>query len=144
KGRLKPLRGEQTIVRVDRLEPSKNIVRGFQAFDGLLTRYPELTGRVKFWAFLVPSRTEMKIYKDYTKEVFALVDQINERHGSDAWRPIEVFYENDYTQALAAMTLYDVLLVNPIMDGMNLVAKEGPAVNQRDGVLILSEGAGAH
>ena len=142
--KLEPLRGEYTIVRVDRLEPSKNIVRGFQAFDGLLTRYPELTGRVKFWAFLVPSRTEMKIYKDYKKEVFSLIDQINERHGSDAWRPIEVFYENNYEQALAAMSLYDVLLVNPVMDGMNLVAKEGPTVNQRDGVLILSEGAGAH
>lgn len=142
--KLEPLRGEQTIVRVDRLEPSKNIVRGFLAFEGLLSRYPELAGRVKFWAFLVPSRTDLKQYKDYKHEVFELVDRINTEHGNDAWKPIEVFYENNYVQALAGMSLYDVLLVNPVADGMNLVAKEGPTVNQRDGVLIMSEGAGAH
>lgn len=142
--RLERLRGEHTIVRVDRLEPTKNIVRGFLAFDGLLGRYPELAGRIKFWAFLVPSRTDLKAYKEYKKEIFGLVEQINERHGTDAWRPIEVFYENNYVQALAGMSLYDVLLVNPVMDGMNLVAKEGPTVNRRDGVLVMSEGAGTH
>lgn len=142
--KLEPLRAQHTIVRVDRLEPSKNVNRGFVAFDGLLNRYPELAGRVKFLAFLVPSRTDLRRYKDYKKDVFALVDQINERHGNDAWRPIEIFYENNYEQALAAMRFYDVLLVNPVVDGMNLVAKEGPTVNERDGVLIISEGAGAH
>ncbi len=141
---LERLRGDQTIVRVDRLEPSKNIVRGFLAFDGLLNRCPELAGRVKFWAFLVPSRSDLKQYQEYRQEVFDLIDQINQRHGNDAWKPIEVFYENNYVQALVGMSLYDVLLVNPVIDGMNLVAKEGPTVNQRDGVLVLSEGAGAH
>lgn len=142
--KLQPLKGEYTIVRVDRLEPSKNIVRGFMAYDGLLGRYPELAGKVKFWAFLVPSRTDLRMYQQYEEEVFALVKQINDYHGNDAWRPIEVFHENNYCQALAAMTCYDVLLVNPVTDGMNLVAKEGPTVNTRSGVLVLSESAGAH
>ncbi|MBI2886260.1 MAG: trehalose-6-phosphate synthase [Chloroflexi bacterium] len=141
--KLLPLRGERTIVRVDRLEPSKNIVRGFSAFDTLLSRYPDLAGKVKMWAFLVPSRLELALYQEYQEEVFALVTQINQRHGNDAWRPIEVFHENNYVQAIAALTQYDVLLVNSVIDGMNLVAKEGVSVNQRNGVLVLSETAGA-
>ena len=134
----------QTIMRVDRLEPTKNILRGFMAYDALLSRHPELAGNVRFLAFLVPSRTELKLYQQYTDEVFELVEQINNRHGNDAWQPIQVFYENNFVQAIAAMTLYDVLLVNSLVDGMNLVAKEGATVNAKDGVLVLSEGAGAH
>lgn len=141
--RLTPLAGQQTVMRVDRMEPTKNLVRGFQAFDTLLTRYPQLAGKVKFLAFLVPSRTELAFYQRHCDEVMALVEQINTRHGHDAWKPVEVFYENNYMQAIAGMTLYDALLVNSVMDGMNLVAKEGVTVNQRDGVLILSETAGA-
>ena len=141
--KLTPLKGQQTILRVDRLEPSKNIIRGFRAFDTLLGRYPDLAGKVRFWAFLVPSRTELSSYRNYRDEVFALVAEINARHGHDAWKPIEVFHENNYVQAIAAMTQYDVLMVNSVIDGMNLVAKEGVTVNQRDGVLILSETAGA-
>jgi trehalose 6-phosphate synthase len=60
------------------------------------------------------------------------------------WQPVRVFYEENYAQAIAGMTLYDVLLVNPIIDGMNLVSKEGPLVNKGDGVLILSEMTGSH
>ena len=131
-------------MRVDRLEPTKNILRGFMAYDALLSRHPELAGNVRFLAFLVPSRTELKLYQQYTDEVFELVEQINNRHGNDAWQPIQVFYENNFVQAIAAMTLYDVLLVNSLVDGMNLVAKEGATVNAKDGVLVLSEGAGAH
>ena len=141
--KLLPLRGERTIVRVDRLEPSKNIVRGFNAFDTLLSRYPDLAGKVKMWAFLVPSRLDLSLYQEYQEEVFALIAQINQRHGNNAWRPIEVFHENNYVQAIAALTQYDVLLVNSVIDGMNLVAKEGVTVNQRNGVLVLSETAGA-
>ena len=141
--KLLPLQGEHTIVRVDRLEPTKNIVRGFLAFDGLLMRYPELAGKVKFWSFLVPSRTDLKQYQQYSEEVFAIIEKINQQHGSDAWRPIELFYENNYTQAIVAMSCADVLLVNGVIDGMNLVAKEGPTVNTRDAVLVISEGVGA-
>ncbi|MGH2459683.1 MAG: alpha,alpha-trehalose-phosphate synthase (UDP-forming) [Chloroflexota bacterium] len=136
--------GEQTIVRVDRLEPSKNIVRGFEAYGNLLERRPELVGRVKFLAFLVPSRTRLEEYQRYRKAVLDAIERINGRFARPGWQPIEVFYENNYAQAIAGMSLADALLVNPIMDGMNLVAKEGPIVNERNGVLVLSEGAGVH
>jgi trehalose 6-phosphate synthase len=141
---LRPLTREVTIVRVDRAEPSKNIIRGFRAYEGLLDRYPELRGQVAFLAFLVPSRTELPVYQTYTDELFEVVTAINDEYGTDDWQPIRVFFEENYPQAVAAMRLYDILLVNPIIDGMNLVAKEGPLVNTRDGVLVLSEMAGAH
>ena len=142
--RLTPLLGKQTIVRVDRAEPSKNILRGFAAFETLLDRRPDLHGNVRFLAFLVPSRTHIRQYQRYTEEVDIAIRRINDRFGTPGWTPIEVFYENNYTQAMAGMRLYDVLLVNSVIDGMNLVAKEGPIVNRRDGVLILSESAGAY
>ncbi|MEE9198774.1 MAG: trehalose-6-phosphate synthase [Dehalococcoidia bacterium] len=136
--------GEKTIVRVDRAEPSKNIIRGFRAFDILLDRYPELKGTVKFLAFLVPTRTHIKQYQRYTEEITNVTERVNEKHGTPDWQPITIFHENNYTQAIAGMRLYDVLVVNAVIDGMNLVAKEGPIVNTKDGVLILSEGTGAH
>lgn len=142
--KLRPLCGQQTIVRVDRAEPSKNIIRGFRAFDMLLERYPQFRGRLKFIAFLVPSRVHLKPYQRYNQDTFQLVEEINARHGTADWKPIEVFFENNYIQALAGMRLYDVLLVNAVIDGMNLIAKEGPTVNERDGVLVLSETVGAH
>jgi trehalose 6-phosphate synthase len=141
---LQPLTRDVTIVRVDRAEPSKNIIRGFRAYESLLDRYPELRGQIAFLAFLVPSRTEIPVYQTYTDELFEAVSAINDEYGSDDWQPIHVFYEDNYAQAVAAMRLYDILLVNPVVDGMNLVAKEGPLVNTRDGVLVLSEMAGAH
>ena len=142
--KLSPLRGRYTIVRVDRVDPSKNIVAGFKAFGLLLERHPELIGQLKFLAFLVPSRTGIPEYRRYTEEVLTAIRDINSRYHRADWRPIELFHENSYPQALAAMSLYDVLLVNSLADGMNLVSKEGPIVNERDGVLILSRGAGSH
>ena len=142
--RLTSLLGKQTIVRVDRAEPSKNIVRGFSAYEILLDRYPELQGQVRFLAFLVPSRTHIRQYQRYIEEIDASVRRVNEKFGTPDWQPIQVFYENNYIQAIAGMRLYDVLLVNSVIDGMNLVAKEGPVVNQKDGVLVLSEAAGAY
>jgi len=141
--KLHHLCGEQTIVRVDRIEPSKNIIRGFRAFDTLLERYPQFLGKVKFIAFLVPTRTHLKVYQRYTQEVTQIIEAINNKYGTEEWHPIDYFYENNYIQAIAGMCLYDVLLVNAVVDGMNLVAKEGPTVNNRDGVLILSEAVGA-
>jgi trehalose 6-phosphate synthase len=141
--KLKPVLGEQTIVRVDRSEPSKNIIRGLRAFELLLERHEELRGKVNLLSFLVPSRSELGVYQTYTDEIFELVDSINDHFGDIEWQPVRVFYEENYPQAIAAMTLYDVLLVNPIIDGMNLVSKEGPLVNRQDGVLILSEQAGS-
>ncbi|MDD4875591.1 MAG: trehalose-6-phosphate synthase [Dehalococcoidales bacterium] len=141
---LQPLYGEQTIVRVDRAEPSKNIIRGFRAFDALLTRYPQFIGKVKFIAFLVPTRTHLRPYKRYIQDVIQQIETINNKYKNENWHPIDYFYEHNYAQAIAGMRLYDVLIVNAVIDGMNLVAKEGPTVNKRDGVLILSETAGAH
>ncbi len=133
---------EQVLVRVDRLEPSKNILRGFLAYEALLQRRPRLRGRLTFLAFLVPSRTGLREYGDYGRKVQNAVDRINARFGRAGWRPVQLFYENDYAQALAGLSIADVVLVNPLIDGMNLVAKEAVAVSQRDAVLVLSETAG--
>ena len=134
---------EQIIVRVDRLEPSKNILRGFLAYEALLVRTPRLRGRISFLAFLVPSRTGLREYGHYGRKVQDAVERINARFGRAGWRPIQIFYENDYAQALAGLSIADVVLVNPLVDGMNLVAKEAVVVSQRDAVLVLSETAGA-
>ena len=140
---LRPLLREQTIMRVDRIEPTKNIVRGFQAYAQVLAEHPELAGKVVFLAFLVPSRQALPEYQRYAQEVLKSIEAINARYGTDEWSPIHALWGNDRTRALAALQFYDVLLVNPIIDGMNLVAKEGPVVNQRNGVLVLSRTAGA-
>ncbi len=140
---LKPLCGEHTIVRVDRAEPSKNIVRGFKAFRILLESHPELHDRVKFLAFLAPPQAHIRQYQRYLEEVDQQVQSINSTFGNAEWQPIQVFYENNYIQAIAGLRLYDTLLVNSVIDGMNLVAKEGPVVNTKSGVLILSDCVGA-
>jgi trehalose 6-phosphate synthase len=141
--RLRGHLGDQTIVRIDRVEPSKNIVRGFQAFEMMLEQHPEHRGRVKFLAFLVPSRLSVEEYGRYLEEIMIRVGWINTRYGTGEWQPVELFVGDDYERGVAAMQLYDVLLVNPIIDGMNLVAKEGATVNATGGVVVLSEGAGA-
>jgi trehalose 6-phosphate synthase len=133
----------QLIVRVDRSEPSKNIVRGFQAFEEMLELYPEYKERVKFLAILVPSRLGVDEYQDYLDEIMAAAGRVNATYGGSEWEPVRLLVGENYPRAVAALQLYDALLVNAIADGMNLVAKEGPLVNQRDGVLILSERAGA-
>lgn len=142
--RLRPLRREIAIVRIDRAEPNKNVVRGFKAFELLLSRHPELHGKVTFLAFLVPSRTHIRQYQRYMEEILQVTDQINRTFGKEDWQPITAFLENNYTQAIAGMKMYDILLVNTVIEGMNLVAKEGPVVNTRDGVVILSESSGAY
>jgi trehalose 6-phosphate synthase len=136
---------EYTVLRVDRAEPSKNIVRGFQAFDRMLELHPELLGRVNFMAILVPSRLDVPEYQEYLDNVSSIVGRINAKYANvqTSWQPIHVLMGENYPRALAAMKWYDVLLVNTIIDGMNLVAKEGCLLNERNGVLILSEGAGA-
>ena len=133
----------QLITRVDRSEPSKNIVRGFQAYGELLERYPEHRNKVHFLALLVPSRMAVEEYQSYLDEIMAAAGRINATYGTSEWEPVRVMVGDNYPRAIAALQLYRVLLVNPIADGMNLVAKEGPIVNQCNGVVILSERAGA-
>jgi trehalose 6-phosphate synthase len=135
---------QKTIVRVDRLDPSKNIDRGFQAFARLLDRYPQWRGNVRFLAFLVPTRGGIDAYKQYAREVFQQAEAINSRYGDESWQPIEVFFQQNRTEALVALSLYDVLLVNSVADGLNLVSKEGAVVNQRNGVLVLSKAVGSY
>jgi trehalose 6-phosphate synthase len=131
------------ILRIDRIEPSKNIVRGFLAFEEMLELHPEHLNEVKFLALLVPSRLEVEEYQNYLDELMAAAGRVNARYGNAEWEPVRVLVGDNYARAIAAEQLYDVLLVNAIADGMNLVAKEGPMVNERDGVLVLSERAGA-
>ncbi len=131
------------ILRVDRLELTKNIVRGFKAYEMLLTREPSWRGRVRFLALLSPSRGEVPEYREYAEEAQAEAERINWQMMEDGWTPIELRLREDYPGALAAYGLYDVLFVNPVIDGMNLVAMEGPVLNRRQGVLVLSRNAGA-
>lgn len=131
------------ILRIDRIEPSKNIVRGFQAFEEMLEIYPEHREDVVFLALLVPSRLEVEEYRDYLDVLMAAAGKVNAKYGSPDWEPVRIVVGENYPRAVAALKNYDVLLVNAIADGMNLVAKEGPIVNQNQGVLILSERAGA-
>src|SRR5437660_10216146 len=141
---LKARRREQMIVRVDRTDLSKNILRGFKAFDVLLQQHPELYERVTFLAHLQPSRQDVPEYVDYVDQIKRLVADINLKHGTTEWQPIDLQLGDDFPQALAAYKQFDVLLVNSIYDGMNLVAKEGVLVNERNGVLVLSENTGVH
>ena len=136
-------RENQLVLRIDRIEPSKNIVRGFQAFEEMLEMHPEHREKVTFLALLVPSRLDVVEYQSYLDELMAAAGHVNAVYGTENWEPVRVLVSENYMRAVAALKRYDVLLVNSIADGMNLVAKEGPIVNQRDGVLILSERTGA-
>ncbi len=137
-------RRDHLILRVDRADLSKNVLRGFSSFDLFLEQHPEFRERVTFIAQLMPSRTDVPEYAEYLERIEALVAVVNHRHGTPDWMPIQLKLRDDLEEAVAAYKHYDVLLVNAMFDGMNLVAKEGPMVNERDGVSILSENTGAH
>jgi trehalose 6-phosphate synthase len=134
----------QLILRVDRTDPSKNIVRGFLAFATLLEDHPELAGKVSFLALLQPSRQDVPEYADYLAEIGATVARVNAAHGREGHRPVDLRLAADLDLAVAAYTVCDVLMVNALADGMNLVAKEAVVVNTRASVLALSENTGAH
>jgi trehalose 6-phosphate synthase len=137
-------RAEKVILRVDRTDPSKNIVRGFRAFEIYLDAHPEMHRRVVLLALLDPSRQDIPEYAEYVAAIQREARRVNDRFQQDGWAPIDLHMDDNFPQAVAAYKDYDVLLVNAIFDGLNLVAKEAPLVNERDGVLILSENAGAH
>jgi len=135
--------GRQVILRVDRVELSKNLARGFWAFDDLLDRHPEHRGAVVLLALAYPSREGLAEYLAYRAEVEQTAAMVNERWGTDQWMPVILDIADDAERSFAALTRADVLLVNPVRDGLNLVAKEGPLVNEHDAVLVLSHEAGA-
>jgi trehalose 6-phosphate synthase len=128
----------QLLVRVDRMELSKNVVRGFTAFDLLLDQHPELVDRVIFLALCYPSREGLPEYAAYRDAVFAEVERVKAR-----WGPVvRLIAEDDFPRSVAALCRADVALVNPVRDGLNIVAKEFAIVNERAGVLCLSPEAG--
>ncbi len=139
--------GEATgklIVRVDRTDPSKNIVRGFRAYALLLEEHPELHGTVAMFCQLDPSRQDITAYIDYLAQVKAAASAVNSRFATADWTPLHVNLDSNFQAGVAAYREYDVLFVNPVADGMNLVSKEGPLVNERDGVVVLSDQAGSY
>ncbi len=137
-------RREYLIIRVDRADLSKNVLRGFTAFDTFLAQHPEFREKVTFVAHLQPSRQDVPEYQEYLERIEALVAVVNHRHGTTDWMPIDLRIYENFNDAVARYKHCDLLMVNPIFDGMNLVAKEAPVVNQRDGVLMLSENTGSH
>jgi trehalose 6-phosphate synthase len=144
RARIDDMVGERRLIlRVDRIEPSKNLLRGFWAFDEMLRSHPEWRGRVVMLALAYPSRETLADYLAYGTEVAHGAERVNDTWGTDDWRPVVYDVADDADRSFAALTCYDVLLVNPLRDGLNLVAKEGPIVNDTDGVLALSREAGA-
>jgi trehalose 6-phosphate synthase len=142
---LDALVGDRALVlRSDRTDPAKNIVRGFLAFDRFLELHPEWHGRVVFVALLNGSRESLPEYIRYQQEVEDAAARVNANHATDTWDPVVVDMRDDYPQTVAAFERYDVLFVNSLKDGLNLVAKEGPVLNEADGVLLLSPEAGAY
>jgi trehalose 6-phosphate synthase len=137
-------RREHLILRVDRADLSKNILRGFTAFDLFLEQHPEFKEQVTFIAHLIPSRQDVAEYAEYLERIEALVAVVNHRHGTTDWMPIDLRLRENLEEAIASYKHYDLLMVNAMFDGMNLIAKEGPLVNERHGVSVLSENTGAH
>ncbi|HEX9039153.1 MAG TPA: trehalose-6-phosphate synthase [Ktedonobacterales bacterium] len=140
----RPTPDHKIILRVDRVEPTKNIITGFRAFERLLTEHKRLRERVTFVALLVPSRQGLPEYRAVMRETREIIERINARFSTPNWRPIIALFGNDRGRALAMMREYDALLVNPLIDGMNLVVKEAALVNERAGVVVLSRTAGAY
>ena len=141
---LERIRSDRLILRVDRTDPSKNIVRGFEAFGAFLADHPEAHGRVGMLALLDPSRQDIPQYADYLEEIRAAAREVNDRFARGGWDPVALEVRDDFARSVAAYTEYDVLFVNAVSDGLNLVAKEAPLVNHRDGVVVLSQNAGAY
>ncbi|MHB8262137.1 MAG: alpha,alpha-trehalose-phosphate synthase (UDP-forming) [Acidimicrobiales bacterium] len=130
------------IVRTDRMEPSKNVLRGLWAFDELLSVHPQWVEQIVFLVLTYPSRQNLPEYLAYASEVETTVDYLNDKWATKSWTPVVLDLSDDYYKSLAALSLYDLLMVNPVRDGLNLVAKEGPLVNERNGSLLLSREAG--
>ena len=141
---LSDSRPEFLVLRVDRTDPSKNVVRGFRAFELFLDAHPELHGRVSMLALLDPSRQDIPEYAEYLGAIQRAARRVNDRFQQNGWTPIDLRIEDNFLETVAAYKQFDVLLVNAIFDGLNLVAKEAPLVNERGGVLVLSENAGSH
>jgi len=142
--KIKEMRREYLVLRVDRMDLSKNIVRGFKAFDMFLDQHPEFKEHITFLALLQPSREDVREYNTYRDNIMRVVEVINTKHGTTNWMPIDLRMQDNFMRSVAAYKQFDVLMVNAIYDGMNLIAKEAGLINRQEGVLILSENTGAH
>ncbi|MGN7823750.1 bifunctional alpha,alpha-trehalose-phosphate synthase (UDP-forming)/trehalose-phosphatase [Chitinophaga sp. 22536] len=136
---------ERMVLSIDRLDYSKGILQRLQAFELLLQLHPEYVGKVVLYMIVVPSRDTVPQYKELRDEIDKLVGNINARFRTLSWHPVQYFYRSFPVEVLSALYNYaDICLVTPMRDGMNLVSKEYVASrNNNDGVLILSEMAGA-
>jgi trehalose 6-phosphate synthase len=132
------------LLRVDRMDLSKNIVRGFEAYGQMFERHPEMREEVTFLARCQPSRGDIPEYAGYAEAIQKVAEEVNEKYGTDSWEPIVLSMEDNFSLSVAAYKSYDALLVNAVRDGMNLIAKEAAVVNKKGGILILSENAGAY
>lgn len=140
---IKEIKGDCFLFyRTDRADLSKNIIRGFQAYELFLHKYPQYQGKVKFLTTGKPTRQQIREYYDYYYDIMDIIEDINIKYGNDDWKPIELIFKADYKLVVAAFKNYDCMIVNPIADGMNIVPKEASAVNEQQGVIILSEKAG--
>jgi trehalose 6-phosphate synthase len=135
--------GRRLLLRIDRTELSKNIVRGLEAYREMLRSHPDVCGEVVHLAFAYPSRHDLPEYREYTAAVQRIASDISDEFGRPGWEPVHLEVSDDFPRSLAAYAMADVLVVNPVRDGMNLVAKEGPVLSQRDLALVLSREAGA-
>jgi trehalose 6-phosphate synthase len=142
---IQEIKGDTFLIyRTDRADLSKNIIRGFKAYELFLEKHPEFHGKVKFLSTGMPTRQQITAYREYKEETDEVINAINQRFSKNGWKPIEQVFKADYGLVTAAFKHYDCLLVNPMVDGMNIVAKEGPVVNENNGVLIMSNGAGSY
>jgi trehalose 6-phosphate synthase len=141
---LQQIVGDRAVItRVDRTELSKNILRGLMAYREFLRANPAWHNRVVHLAFAYPSRHDLPDYRAYTAEVKRLADEIDDEFGTDDWTPLKLEVADDFPGSLSAMRMADVLMVNPVRDGMNLVVKEGCVLSERDAIAVLSRQAGA-
>lgn len=142
---IKEIKGDYFLFyRTDRADLSKNIIRGFQAYELFLHKYPQYQGKVKFLSTGKPTRQQIREYHDYYHDMMDIIENINVKYGNDDWKPIELIFKADYKLVVAAFKNYDCIIVNPIADGMNIVPKEASVVNEQNGVLILSDKAGCY
>ena len=142
---IRKVKGDNFLLyRTDRADLSKNIIRGFKAYDLFLEKHPEYIGKIKFLSTGKPTRQQIKEYRDYKDEIDQVIQKINNKYSTDNWKPIEQIFKADYSLVVAAFKNYDCLMVNPICDGMNIVSKEGSVINENKGILILSEHAGSY
>lgn len=135
----------QLAVGAERLDYTKGILQRFHGLKALFAKHPEWVGRLTFLEIAAPSRADLRSYRQLRRDCQELADEINERYGSEDYKPIVLLLEqHDQKQLRELYRAADLFVVSSLHDGMNLVAKEFVAArDDEDGVLILSEFAGA-